>query len=102
MSFVEMARYLLGLDSSSFLLSERITQDPLEHYFGKHRGCGGRNEHPSLDQCIKNAPALRMQKSFVLDQVRGNCRRKRLLSKDVEIDNTPLPKRKCTLKKNLT
>ncbi len=62
------------------------------HYFGKQRGCGGRNEHPSLHQCIKNYPALCMQKSFVLDSVRGNCRRKRLLT-ELKVDDTPLPKR---------
>ncbi len=95
-SFVEMTRYLLTIDSSLFLLSERVSQDPLEHYFGKQRGCGGRNENPTLDQCIKNAPALRMQKSFVLNPVRGNCRRKRFLTEIQEVDDTPLPKRKKT------
>ncbi len=43
-SFVEMTRYLLSLNPSSYLLSEKISQDPLEHYFGKQRACGGRNE----------------------------------------------------------
>ncbi len=97
-SFVEMTRYLLSVDPSSYLLSEKISQDPLEHYFGKQRACGGHNQHPSLDQCVKNAPALRMQKSFVLDPIRGNCRRKRLLSNEI-IDDTPLPKRKRSSKK---
>ncbi len=96
-----MAKYLLSLDSSSFLLSEKISQDPLEHYFGKQRACGGRNEHPNLLQCVKNAPALRMQRS---DPVRGNCGRKRLLSNVIStenlIDDTPLPKRRCTRTKN--
>lgn len=96
-SFTEMEKYLLSLDSSSFLLSEKISQDPLEHYFGKQRACGGRNEHPNLHQCVKNAPALRMQRSFVLDPVRGNCRRIRLLSNtEQSIDDTPLPERRCT------
>ena len=57
-----------------------------------------RNEHPSVYQCIKNAPSFRLQKSFMLDPIRGNCRRKRLseLDKQTVIDNTPLPKRKRT------
>ena len=38
-SFVEMTRYLLSQPNSDglFLLSERISQDPIENYFGKQR-----------------------------------------------------------------
>ncbi len=94
-SFIDMAKYLLRLDDTLFLLSERINQDPIENYFGQLRARGGRNENPTLQQCINTASALRVQKSQALDPVRGNCRRKRkLLSNggtDV-IDNTPLMK----------
>ena len=91
-----MTKFLLSQeDPNLFILSEKISQDPLENYFGRQRACGGRNEHPSMQQCIHNAAALRIQKSFALDPVRGNCRRKRLIcdQQDV-IDDTPLPKRK--------
>ncbi len=95
-----MARYLLSQGHDGlYVLSERISQDPLENYFGQQRARGGRNENPSIQQCIHNAAALRVQKSFALDPVRGNCSRKRLLFKDSptldNIDLTPLPKRKC-------
>ena len=74
-----MAKFLLSNDSDGnlFLLSERITQDTLENYFGKQRARGGHNENPNLQQCMVNAAALRVQGSIALDPVRGNCRRKR-------------------------
>ena len=95
-SFVDMARFLLSNDENLFLLSERISQDPLENYFGKQRARGGRNENPNLEQCVVNAAALRVQGSVALDPVRGNCRRKRQLAMDEPtiINSKPLPKRK--------
>ena len=107
-SFVEIVRYLLPVtpleDSSAvrlYLLSERFSQDPLENYFGQQRARGGRNENPTLQQCVQHAGALRVQKSMALDPVRGNCSRKRRLygEEQPKIDDTPLPKRKRAQKK---
>lgn len=96
-SFVEMAKYLLaGGSAGLFFLSGKISQDPLENYFGQQRARGGRNENPNLQQCLYNAAAIRVQKSIATDPVRGNCDRKKRLYADTqpEIDSTPLPKRK--------
>ena len=54
----------------------------------------GRNENPTLQQCLNNASALRIQKSLVTNPVWRNCSRKRHLYKERAIDTTPLPKRK--------
>ena len=95
-----MTKFILSQPQASgeklYVLSERISQDPLENYFGKQRARGGRNENPNLQECLHNAAALRVQKSMALDPVRGNCSRKRRLYGDEQpqIDNTPLPKRK--------
>ena len=99
-SFVEMTKYLLSQPKDThrklYVLSEHISQDPLENYFGKQRARGGRSENPTFQHCIQNAAALRVQKSMALDPVRGNCGRKRRLfgEQQPKIDNTPLPKRK--------
>ena len=96
-----MAKHLLSNDANLFLLSERISQDPLENYFGQLRARGGRNENPNLQQCLHNAAAIRIQKSLATDPVRGNCSRKRQLFNDSqppEITDTPLPKRKKSKK----
>lgn len=99
-SFVEMAQFLLK-DKRLFLLSERISQDPLENYFGRQRARGGRNENPNLQQALANAAALRIQKSVALDPVRGNCRRKRHAVDEATVisESVPLPKRKKSRKK---
>ena len=91
-----MTKFLLSRHEGLYFLSEKVSQDPLENYFGKQRARGGRNENPNLKQCLVNSGALRVQKSTALDPVRGNCRRKRLLYGDdlPKIDDTPLPKRK--------
>ena len=102
MSFVEITKYLLSQpkdsDQKLYVLSERISQDPLENYFGKQRARGGRNENPNLQQCLHNAAALRVQKSMALEPVRGNRSRK-FGDEEPKIDNTPLPKRRHTQKK---
>ncbi len=105
-SFVELSQYLLTKHETDklFLLSERLTQDPLENYFGQQRARGHRNENPTIQQCLRNANALRVQKSLALNPVRGNSSRKRQLFGDEDITvnddmNAPLPKRKCSRKK---
>ena len=51
-SFVETAKFLLtDANAKLFFLSERISRDPLENYFGQQRARGGRNENPNLQQC---------------------------------------------------
>ena len=78
-----------------FLLSERVSQDPLENYFGKQRARGGRCDNPSMKECIQNSIAIRAQQGLELDHVRGNSRYKRRVTSDTEvIDDTPPPKRK--------
>ena len=91
-SFVEMTRYLLALPGVKFLLSERFCQDPLEAFFGKQRAQGGRNDNPTVHQFLKNTVSIRVQSSIATDPARGNCRKRP--TKSIEMDETPLPKRK--------
>ena len=48
MSFVEMTKFLLSQPQDPattqklYLLSEHLSQDPLENYFGKQRAIGGK------------------------------------------------------------
>ena len=77
-----MGKYLLSqdVDAGLFVLSERLSQDPLENYFGQQRARGRRNENPSIQQCVHNAAELRLQKSMAMDPVRGNSSRKKKIS----------------------
>ena len=95
-----MTRYLLKKFKGCelFLLSERVSQDTVENYFAKKRARGGRNDNPTIKQCLVNDGALRLQNSQAPDPVRGNCSQKRRLFNDpvdaVDVAlNNPLPKR---------
>ena len=73
MSFIELARVLLSIPEAPPLLSRRITQDPLEKYFGLQRQRGRVNENPNVQEFQKNSQALRVVQACTLS-VRGNCR----------------------------
>ena len=45
-----------------FLLSERLTQDPLEEFFGQQRARGGRSDNPDARTFLYNAQAIRVQR----------------------------------------
>ena len=91
-AFVEMAKVLLSLPGVSYILSEKLCQDPLESFFGKHRAAGGRNDNPTVKDFCKNTVSLRVQGSAALDPARGNCTRRQLQYRPFE-DDTPLPKK---------
>ena len=90
-SFVEMAKFLLKDSSADLFLSERISQDPFENYFGQQKVRGGHNQNPNLQQCLYSAAAIRVQKSIATDPVHGNCGRKLYADTQLKIDDAPLP-----------
>ena len=103
-SFVEITRYLTTLPDTTgqYFLSERISQDPLENYFGRVRARGGQCENPTAKDCLESAQSLRVQGSFAMQPIRGNSsRKKHLFPGGCEVDNSPLSKRpRCTKKCN--
>lgn len=72
-SFVELVRYLLKIPGVPPFLSRRVTQDPLEKFFGLQRQRGRVNENPNVAQFLKNTQALRVVQTCT-GSVRGNCR----------------------------
>ena len=96
MSFVEVTRYLLTLPGmqGKYLLSERFSQDPLEDYFSRQRAKGGRCENPTALASLQAAQSIRVQGSFGLQPLRGNCSyKRRIFPEQPPIDNQPIPKR---------
>ena len=85
---MELTRYLLQVH---FVLSERFNQDPLENFFGMQRSSCGRCDNPTVQQFVKNAVFIRVQKSAAVAPFRGNCRQRR--TREVLVDSTPIPKR---------
>ena len=97
LSFVELVKYLFKLPGSdaSVFLSQRLSQDPLENFFGCQRQRGGAHDNPNVQEFQKNMQALRVVNSFVKGPVKRNCRGSKDLDKVLlEKENTPLPKRK--------
>ena len=98
-AFIEMVEYLFTLRGVKCFLSERISQDPLEKFFGNQRQRGGVNENPTVKKFCQNTQALRVINTVCKD-VRGNCRgSKRAREANSLQENTPLKKRKTNRKK---
>ena len=94
-SMVEMIPFLLNVKGVRYVLTERFCQDPLESFFGKQRMKGGANDNPNVATFLKNTSTLRVQGSVAMKPLRGNCRRGKKNIRDIEVDDTPLPKRRC-------
>ena len=75
-------------------MNERLSQDPLEKFFGCQRQRGTTNENPNVSQFCKNTQALRVING-ICGNVSGNYRGNKT-SIDWGKENCPLPKRrKC-------
>ena len=93
-SMVELIPFLLNVKGVKYVLTEKFCQDPLESFFGKQRMKGGSNDNPNVATFLKNTSSLRVQGSVAMKPLRGNCRRGKKNMQDVEVDDTPLPKRR--------
>ena len=90
-------RHLFTLPGVKCFLSERISQDPLEKFFGLQQQRGRVNENPNVQEFCKNTQALRVINCTCLDTAKGNCRgrkRKAMTEADLEKESRPLKKRK--------
>ena len=95
-SVVELIKYSLTcIPTVEYFLTEHLTQDCVEAFFGQQRMKHGYNDNPTVKTFIETTSSLRLQGSQALKPFRGNCMRKRTLStEDIIIDETPLPKRR--------
>ena len=66
-SFVELVQYILKVPGAQLFLSERISQDPLQNFFGVQRQRGRTGENPNASQFCTNTQAIR-----VINSVCGN------------------------------
>ncbi len=53
-SFIDLVTYLFSLPGVTAFLSERISQDPLEKFFGLQRQRGRVNKNPDVSEFCKN------------------------------------------------
>jgi hypothetical protein len=71
-SFIDLIKFIFTIPNVKSFLSERISQDPLEKYFGHHHQRGGVNENPTSYEFLKNNSALRMVNSIRIETHKGN------------------------------
>ena len=90
-SFVELLEFLFTIPGVKVFLSGKLSQDPLEKFFGCQRQRGRVNENPNAAQFFKNTQALRIVNSFCMGSFQGNCQRYHQ-PMDSEAENQPLPK----------
>ena len=76
-----------------FFLSEKISQDPLEKFFGCQRQRGASNENPTAQQVCKNTQALRVISTACQHVSKGNTRGNKPNEEEVNLEE-PLMKRK--------
>ena len=98
-SFVEIVKFIFKIPGVKFFLSERISQDPLENFFGCQRQRARTAENPNAFQFCKNSQAIRVINSVCGNVPKGNCRG-RAQSIDIQ-DDKPLSKRRRVRKKKL-
>ena len=75
-------------------LSERISQDPLEKYFGRQRQRGGVNENPTGQEFLKNNSALRMVNSITIETHKSNVKHRNADEKMMVVSTEPLKKKR--------
>ena len=95
-SFIGLVTYIFNeIPGVKFFLSEKLSQDPLESFFGKQRMHGGSNDNPTVQAFLHGTNSIRAQSSASLSPVRGNCRY--MKRRKIIVDPAPLPKRKRTI-----
>ena len=98
-SFTEFLPYIFQIKEVTCFLSEKLSQNPLEKFFGCQRQKGRANENPTAGEFLKNKQSLRVINSINIKEVTGqlgNCRGTKRKDYDLEnpILNMPLKKRK--------
>ena len=89
---------LLNKDGVKLLLSEQLSQDPLEEYFSKQRAKGGADENPTLGTFNRNFLDLNVAGDELVRVVNGNTRgrQREIVQLDVQ-DIRRLPTKKDSL-----
>ena len=92
-SYVELVWYLFKVPGVSCFLSERLSQDPLEKFFGCQRQRGGAGDNLNVADFYKNTQVPCVIDTTCANVPRGNCRGSTDMP-DLEKKNIPLPKRR--------
>ena len=93
-SFLELLPQLFSIEGMKSFLSEKVSQDPLEKFFGCQRQVGRSYENPNVAEFMKNTQSLRVINSIDLRTVTGNCRGTKTKVYDLESSQLDMPLKK--------
>ena len=93
-SFIDLVHFIFTIPGVKSFLSEHISQDPLEKYFGRQRQRGNTHENPTSQEFLKNNGALRVVNSIKIDTHRGNTQQHNDTTDNVFISPEQLKKKK--------
>ena len=91
-------KFIFTIPDVKFFLSEKLSQDPLEKFFGCQRQRGGTNQNPTVKEALVNTQALRVINTSCKVVSRGNTRGNKLMPDSVDNLKEPLMKRKRSRK----
>ena len=81
-------QYIFTLPGVRVFLSERVSQDSLEIFFGTQQQRGHTNENPNMRDFCHNTQALRVINTMCVDVARGNYWGKRMVDMDTHTHMT--------------
>ena len=98
-SFLELVPKIFKIEGVTSFLSEKLSQDPLEKFFGVQRQRGRTNENPNVSEFLNNTQSIRVINTIWIKDITGNCRGCKRRSYDLESVNLsdlnqPLKKRR--------
>lgn len=93
-----MSKVLFASGEIKYILSEKLSQDPLEEHFARHRRSGGCNENPTLDQLKRQEVSLNLIRSELISDLRGNTSGRPDIRPDIDITDIRLPRKKKSKK----
>jgi len=87
---------LFSIPGVTCFLTEKLSQDPIEKFFGCQRQFGRTNDNPRVHEFLSNTQSLRVIDSINVHKITGNCRGTKRKFYDLEaVDlQKPIKKRK--------
>ena len=93
-ALIECVQYLLQ-NGFKYVLTNKLSQDPLEDHFGRHRGLGRRSCNPTIHALGHQENKLRVQRSIATSITpKGNTKGSKRPKEGITITTSPLKRRK--------
>ena len=72
--FLELIPIVFKIPGVTCFMTEKLSQDPLEKFFGCQRQQDNTNDNPEVHEFLTNTQSLRVIDSINVHQITGNCR----------------------------